>query len=1026
MKAEEIKKFNGTNWYEFESDMMYYLMAKKLWPVVMTTDKVLDLENDEIKEKAMQAIGIIVSRVEPELREALRGLETANAVWEALKGISENKSAMTVATIRSEWESINYSNEQNMLVYLGKLEKCRRLLTGTNAEIGTGEICLKAVKLGTAWQAFTDALMADSNNLNNYEALRTRLIGEYNRKIANEGVDENQSSMAMNANKGGNKNHRIRGNCHNCGKKGHKKDDCWSKGGGKEGQGPRRNQEQDRKAQENDSKAHVSFQFSAMTHEDKNLNEQEWIVDSGATDHMCAIQNKFKKLRKCSNKHIYLANHDKLEIEGIGEVELVFKDTTVILTDVLLVPKISKNLVSVSALAQKGLKIEAEQKEMKIIKQGVVVMRATLNNNLYQINEAYTKCVNLSLNDWHRRMGHLNLEYVKKLESMAEGVEILDKRNPGKCEKCIEAKSTRASFTNKSRVKVTAVGHTVSADLGFISNKAFSKETSFVLYTDHASDFTVGFVLKQKSDQVEAFKRYYTLVTKQFGHDMKVLNVDGGGEFINAHMQKFCEENGVIVRKTSPDTPEQNPYAERKNRTIIETVRAMFLDSCCPKEFWPQAVLHAVYLRNRSPTKANGMEKTPYEIFTGEKPNLKRLYQWGIVAYVHLEKKFRGKLDSKVKRGFLLGLTEKGYLIGFEGGKKVETAHVKFDEQKDKNRDKNENDINNIREKDEKDDDSEDEKDEGEKDIKMNLSKNDYYSRTKRCTRIATPEPIDGVRDVPSAPRAVKRFQWEDINEKAPNDISGDVTDENILGNLESRVTRGRTYLPQANLTIKEEDPITVKEALNGPAGNEWKKAMDIEYFGLVERGTWEQCELPQGRKAITCKWVFKLKRDASGNVVKYKARLVARGFTQEEGIDFTDTYAPVMKFETFRILITLALNLGLNISSYDVVAAYLYSDIDQEIYMTQPENYQVGDGVLRLKKGVYGLRQSAKLWNDDLKKKLLEFGCIQSVSDPGLFIYVMNNSFCWILVYVDDILMFSNSTTIREQLELHLKSIMT
>jgi hypothetical protein len=522
-----------------------------------------------------------------------------------------------------------------------------------------------------------------------------------------------------------------------------------------------------------------------------------------------------------------------LEIEGIGEVELVFKDTTVILTDVLLVPNISKNLVSVSALAQKGLKIEAEENEMKIIKQGTVVMRAVLCNNLYQIKEEY-KCVNLSLNDWHRRMGHLNLEYVKKLESMAEGVEIKDKmKTESKCETCIQAKSTRASFTNKGRDKETTVGHTVSADLGFISNKAFSGERSFVLYTDHASDFTVGFVLKQKSDQLDVFKQYHALVTKHFGHDMKILNVDGGGEFINDKMRRFCQENGVSIRKTSPDTPEQNPYAERKNRTIIETVRAMFLDSCCPKEFWPQAVLHAVYLRNRSPTKANGMEKTPYEIFTGKKPNLKRLHQWGIVAYVHIEKKFRGKLDSKVKCGFLLGLTEKGYLIGFEGGKKVETAHVTFDEKTDNIR-------KSAKEKDEKEEDSEDSEDEKENDMKNDIDKNEV-------TRVTTPEPKDGVQDAPSAPKATKKYEWQESNIKAPNDISGDVTEENILGNLDSRVTRGRTYLSQAYIAMKEEDPITVEEALNSSARDEWKKAMDIEYFGLVERGTWEPRKLPQG-----------------------------------------------------------------------------------------------------------------------------------------------------------------------------------
>ena len=128
----------------------------------------------------------------------------------------------------------------------------------------------------------------------------------------------------------------------------------------------------------------------------------------------------------------------------------------------------------------------------------------------------------------------------------------------------------------------------------------------------------------------------------------------------------------------------------KKEPTIIKTVRATFLDSRCPEGFWPQAVSHAVYQRNRSSTKANGMQKTSYEILTGKKPNLKRLYQWGVVACVHIEEKFRAKLDSKVKRGFLLGLTEKGYLIGFEEGEKVETAHVKFNEQTDNIRQKSE------------------------------------------------------------------------------------------------------------------------------------------------------------------------------------------------------------------------------------------------------------------------------------------------------------------------------------------------
>ncbi len=136
-----------------------------------------------------------------------------------------------------------------------------------------------------------------------------------------------------------NKRKFLSGTCHNCGKIGHKKMNCWAKGGGKEGQGTKGSRQQD-------SKAHVSYQFSEIKNEDKTFIEREWIVDTGATDHMCATLERFTKLEKCSNRHIYLANHEKLEIEGIGEIELVFQNTKVTLTDVLLVPKINKNLVS--------------------------------------------------------------------------------------------------------------------------------------------------------------------------------------------------------------------------------------------------------------------------------------------------------------------------------------------------------------------------------------------------------------------------------------------------------------------------------------------------------------------------------------------------------------------------------------------------------------------------------------------------------------------------------------------------------
>jgi hypothetical protein len=158
--------------------------------------------------------------------------------------------------------------------------------------------------------------------------LKQRLIGEQNRRdYENESnVDSNGSSQALNV-QGAHRTkenfkRKFSGTCHNCGKIGHKKMNCWAKGGGKAGQGPKGSRQQD-------SKAHVSYQFSAIKNDDKRSIEREWIVDSGATDHMCATRERFTKLEKCTNRHIYLANHEKLEIEGIGEIELVFQNTKV-------------------------------------------------------------------------------------------------------------------------------------------------------------------------------------------------------------------------------------------------------------------------------------------------------------------------------------------------------------------------------------------------------------------------------------------------------------------------------------------------------------------------------------------------------------------------------------------------------------------------------------------------------------------------------------------------------------------------
>ena len=185
---------------------------------------------------------------------------------------------------------------------------------------------------------------------------------------------------------------------------------------------------------------------------------------------------------------------------------------------------------------------------------------------------------------------------------------------------------------------------------------------------------------------------------------------------------------------------------------------------------------------------------------------------------------------------------------------------------------------------------------------------------------------------------------------------------------------------------------------------------MNDEISSLKDNNTWsDPVDLPYDRKAITSKWVYKIKVNALGEIEKYKARLVARGYTQIEGVDYTDTFAPVARTDTLRILLSASLQKGFSITQMDVVTAYLYSHLDKEIFMAQPEGFQSENKnqVLLLKKGLYGLKQSAKLWNDCMKKSFIN---LRFRHDPGLYVYNENGILAYALVYVDDILISTYS----------------
>ena len=211
-------------------------------------------------------------------------------------------------------------------------------------------------------------------------------------------------------------------------------------------------------------------------------------------------------------------------------------------------------------------------------------------------------------------------------------------------------------------------------------------------------------------------------------------------------------------------------------------------------------------------------------------------------------------------------------------------------------------------------------------------------------------------------------------------------------------------------LQKKIREPTTVKQALQDP---NWTAAMHTELEALRRNFTWELIDLPAGANVVGCKWVFKLKYKSDGSIERYKARLVAKGYNQTQGLDYFDTFSPVVKPATIRIVLTIALSFGWKVRQLDVQNAFLNGELEELVYMSQPPGFQNPNfprQVCRLKKALYGLKQASRAWFTKLSNAFLNWGFNCSRFDSSMFLHFGQTDTMIILVYVDDILITGSS----------------
>ena len=221
---------------------------------------------------------------------------------------------------------------------------------------------------------------------------------------------------------------------------------------------------------------------------------------------------------------------------------------------------------------------------------------------------------------------------------------------------------------------------------------------------------------------------------------------------------------------------------------------------------------------------------------------------------------------------------------------------------------------------------------------------------------------------------------------------------------------------------IESDEPSTIQEALQSKS---WKDAMDSEYQSVMKNNTWQLVDLPPGKKPIGCRWIFKTKYTADGTVDKCKARLVAKGYAQKEGIDYEETFAPTAKIKMIRMIFALATQFGWKVHQMDVKSAFLNGDLQEEVYMTQPEGYVVPsqeEKVCRLKKSLYGLKQAPRAWYIKIDEHLVQHGFVRNPYDPNLYLKKQGGEMVIVVVYVDDLVITGSSVKMIDETKKYLK----